>query len=440
MKRFIYAIGAFILIFKVSDTYSQQTGDSTLANATLENCVSYALTHQPAIRQSLIDQEITERQIKSKLADWYPQINFDGNYQHNFQLQKSKFGDQIVQLGTDHTSALQFSLNQNLFNRDVLLASKSAGDVRKQAKQTTSSNKIDIGVSVSKAFYDVLLSQQQIKVLDEDIVRLERSLKDAYNQYQGGIVDKVDYKRATISLNNTKAQKKSSSELMKAKLAYLKQQMGYPDSLALKLQYDSVKMEQSVAFDTSAMADYQSRIEYQLLQTQQRLLQANLKYYKWSYIPTVSAFASYNVNYLDNSFGKLYSTSYPNSYAGVKLNIPIFQGMKRVHNIKQAELQLKRLDYDFISLKNQVNTEYETALASYKSNYNDYVVLKDNLELARDVYNTIQLQYKSGIKTYLEVITAETDLRTSQLNYTNALYQVLSSKLDVQKALGAIQY
>ena len=75
-----------------------------------------------------------------------------------------------------------------------------------------------------------------------------------------------------------------------------------------------------------------------------------------------------------------------------------------------------------------------------EGNLNDYYMLKENLELARDVYNTIQLQYRSGIKAYLDVITAETSLRSAQSNYANALYQVLSSKLDVQKALGTIKY
>jgi outer membrane protein TolC len=79
-------------------------------------------------------------------------------------------------------------------------------------------------------------------------------------------------------------------------------------------------------------------------------------------------------------------------------------------------------------------------MADYRSNLNTYDVLKTNLELADDVYRTIQLQYRAGTKTYLELISAETDLRTAQLNRTNALYQLLRSKLDVQKALGTVQY
>jgi outer membrane protein TolC len=40
----------------------------------------------------------------------------------------------------------------------------------------------------------------------------------------------------------------------------------------------------------------------------------------------------------------------------------------------------------------------------------------------------------------LELTVAEADLRTAQLTYYNALFNVLSSKLDVQRALGNITF
>ena len=57
------------------------------------------------------------------------------------------------------------------------------------------------------------------------------------------------------------------------------------------------------------------------------------------------------------------------------------------------------------------------------------------MELAKEVYDVIELQYKSGVKTYLEVVAAETDLRTAKINYYDALNRLLSSKIDVQKAM-----
>jgi outer membrane protein len=428
--------------------YPQATTDTTLREATLPNCIRYGLDHQPAIRASLIDEEITETTIKNKLADWYPQLNLTANYQHYLKMPVTIFPDltnpsgpkRELQTGVRNYLTPQLALTQIIFNRDVLLASRTARDVRLQARQTTTASKIDVAAAISKAFYDVLLTQEQIQVLDETITRLDRSLKDAYYQYQSGVVDKTDYKRAGISLNNVKAQRKGTQELLVARYAYLKQQMGYPAEQSLQLSFDTTHMEGGIALDTLQKIQYESRIEFQQLQTQQRLLQANVKYNQWSYIPTLSAFGYYNLIYQNDEFSKLVNRSFPNSYIGLGFAWPLFQGGKRMWNIRQANLQLKRNEVEMTDLKNSINTEYSQAMATYKSNLSDFYAQKENLGLASDVYNTLTLQYKSGIKTYLDVIIAETELRATQLNYYNSLYQVLSSKIDVEKALGTLSY
>ena len=103
-----------------------------------------------------------------------------------------------------------------------MLAQQSAGDVRLNAKQNTISTQIDVVSNVSKAFYDVLLSQTQIILLDTDIVLLQRSQRDAFNQYKGGLVDKTDYQRATISLNNALALHKTAEEQQKSQEGNIK--------------------------------------------------------------------------------------------------------------------------------------------------------------------------------------------------------------------------
>ncbi|HEU0227838.1 MAG TPA: TolC family protein [Arachidicoccus soli] len=438
MKKYIYLISSFLFCFSMAKS---QNKDSTITDsASVETCVNYALQHYPLLQQSVINEELTNSQIKSKLDDWYPQIGLNGTVQHAFQVQRSVVGGQIREAGLANNSALQFGLTQNIFNRDALLASQTKDIVMNAAKQDTRAEKIDVAVSVSKAYYDVLLTQQQINVLDEDILRLKRSLKDATSQYNAGLVDKIDYKRATISLNNSEAQQQSSRELLKAKYAYLKQLMGYPINQPLLLSADTSKLEQVAMIDTSAQVDFRNRIEYQQLQTQEQLQLANLKYQKWDYLPTVSAVANYNLNFMNNQFGQLYNRNFPNSFIGLQLGLPIFQGGKRKEAIKQAKLQLNITDLSKSNIVNSVNAEYQKAIAIYKGDYANYFALKENLALALDVYQTLSLQYKAGVKTYLDVVTAETDLRSSQISFANALYQLLSDKLDVQKALGEIQY
>ncbi len=429
-----------IIIFPQILAAQQNDTGTIFQNATIENCIQYALQHNPDLQNAKINEDITEANIKTRLADWYPQINFNYSLQHNFKLPTTIFNGAIVHSGSVNTSGLQFGATQNIFNRDVLLASRSAKDVRLFANQSTREQKIIIAVLVSKAFYDLILTMQQLRVSEEDIIRIGQSYKDAYYQYQSGIVDKTDYKQASISLNNAKAQKKSISESLKAKYAYLKELMGYPFSEEIQLMYDTTKMEKEIFIDTAQNINFNNRIEIQLLQTQKKLQQYNLQYYKWAFLPDLSAYGNYNLNYLNNQFSKLYSLSYPNSYAGILFSIPVFQGGKRVQQIKLAQFQITQVDNSIRSIQDSINTQYEQALASYKTNLYDYTILKENLSLANEVYGVIQLQYRSGVKTYLDVINAETDLRTARINYYNALYQVLSSKIDVAQALGNINF
>ncbi|MFT4093470.1 MAG: TolC family protein [Niabella sp.] len=416
-----------------------QTGDSLQEAATLPAIIHYALINQPAVKQAAIDQDITDLQIKNKLADWYPQLNLGYTYQRNFQLPVSVVGGSPIHSGVYNSSVVQVTGTQNIFNRDALLASRTKTDVKLVAEKETEDVKISLVANVSKNFYDLLATEQQRKVTDENIVMLSRSLKDSRARYDAGLADKTDYQRATIALNNAIASKKEIEESLNAKLANLKYLINYPAEKQLRLQYDSATLENEIHMDTLKKANYTNRVEYQRLQAQLRLQLANVAYNKWSYIPTVSANGAYNLSFLNNQFAKLYNTTYPNSYVALTLAFPIFQGGKRKNNIVIAEKQASQAQLSIVDFINQANSEYVTAMAQYKASMANYLALKENMELAADVYRIIDLQYKEGIKTYLELITAQTDLRSAQINYFNAVYSLLSSKIDVQKAEGAIQ-
>jgi outer membrane protein TolC len=113
--------------------------------------------------------------------------------------------------------------------------------------------------------------------------------------------------------------------------------------------------------------------------------------------------------------------------------------MSRHENFDKAKLQYQKLELGMDYLKSAISSEYTQALAGYKSNLNELKVAINNIAVARDIFNTVKLQYDKGIKAYLEVIVSETDLRTAELNYLNILFQVLTSKMDLEKASGDIK-
>jgi len=421
-----------------SVVFAQTPADTVHGDLTLKQCIVYALRNQPAVRQASIDQEINERDIKIGLSGWLPQVSSSNVYDHYFKGSPVTSTTPGVVSPINEYSNLGLQASQVIYNNDVLLASKTAGYSRLYYKQNTLSSQINVVSDVSKAFFDVLLSQKQLDIINEDIVRLQRSLKDATSRYQSGVTDKIDAKQATIALNNSIASRKQTEEAIRSKRAYLQQIMGLNSSNPINLTYDSTLYEKEAIADTNQKLDYNNRIEFQLLQTEKNLKDINVNYYRWGFLPSISAVGSYDLVYLNTRFSNLYSQSYPSAYAGLTLNFPIFQGTKRLQNLSKARLQVERTDLDITNSQNTINTEYVQAMAGYKSNYTNWQILKQNVDLAKDVYKVVSLQYREGIKVYLDVIVAQSDLRTAELNYYNALFQLLSSKIDLQRALGTL--
>jgi outer membrane protein len=433
-----------ILFESIGNMLSAQVlSDSLTATLSLQECIGFALKNQPQIQQTIMEESISKQSKKIAHSYWFPQIGANANYLQYGQLPVVFSADQYgqksgVENGIYNSSSVNFTANQVLFNNDLLLDNRMSSYSYQKATQNTQNGKIALVVDVSKAYYDLMLTRQQVRLIDDDIERLQRSLKDTYNQYQNGLSDKIDYKRATIALNNAVAERKNAEENSKAKNEYLKQLMGYPSGQELKISYDSIGISEVLLIDTTQMLRYSDRIEYQILQTQLTLQRINVEYYKMAYLPTISVFANYNLLYGNDKFSELFNKSYPNSAFGLNLSIPLFQGNRRYQGFKRAQMQFDQMALDTSILQHEFSTEYVKAMASYKSDYHQLIITKENLEIAKEVYQLVKLQYEKGIKAYLELIVAETDLRAAEINQLNSLYRVLSDKIDVQRSLGLI--
>lgn len=408
----------------------------------IEEVISYTLKNRPGVKQAYLDQEVGEREIRSALSGWLPQVNANGSYNYNIKQQVNTLTTNgetsFITFGSRNTSALTLQADQTFLDAGLIQASKTAKYYRKQYLQNTESAKITAVVDVSKAFFDILTSKEQIKIIEENISRVNKQLKDAKSQYESGLVDKTDYQRAQISLSNSLADQKRNRELLKYKYSYLKSLMGYPQDRPLEIAFDDRQMEKTILADTLQLLDYNKRVEYRLLVTKKELQSINTNYNKLAYLPKLSGFVNYGLNYLNDDFSSLYNKSFPTSVAGLTLSIPIFQGTKRTQEIRKSRLLERRADLDLENSRNEISSQYQQAMASYKAGLNDWKTAQANMEISKQVYDIIKLQYDEGIKSYLDLMTADTDLKTSQLNYLNALYALLSAKLDLQQSLGNI--
>ncbi|HWD89654.1 MAG TPA: TolC family protein [Mucilaginibacter sp.] len=414
---------------------------------TLRQCLDYAMQHQPGLNISKINIDVTKATNDAALGAWLPQATASGTLDHYFQASNN---NSTTNTGTGTTATTRngntntfvpgIQVTQAIFSPSLIYAYRAAPLYNKQAQQATDSTKIFLVSTVSKSFYNVLLTLEQINILKEDTARLGKSLRDAYHQYKGGIVDETDYEEAEITLNNSVAQLKQATQNVVPQYASLKRLMGYPPEQQFNVSFDTLQMMDAIHIDTLQQLAYEKRIEYQQLNTAASLQDEQVHYYRFQWVPTVSAFFNYNLGYYSNQFSTLFNTSTPTSVIGASFSIPIFTGFTRLNNLKRAKLERQIIDWQRVDLRSQIYQEYTAALANYKSNMFSLKLLQKNVDLAKRTYFVVTLQYKQGIVPYLNVITAESNLMTSEINYLNDLFQVMSTKIDLEKAMGNITY
>jgi outer membrane protein TolC len=431
-------------------SYGSLSAQSTAGYTfTLPQAIDYAFKNQAAVLNAQLDEQIAKNTVKQTTGIGLPQVSASFSFQDFLKLPTSLLpgdffgqpGKQVpVQFGVKYQSALGLEASQLLFDGSYLVGLQAAKTYKELSIRNSKRTKIETAVAVSKAYYSVLVSNEQLGLLDANLVRLHKSLHDIEAYYKNGLVEKVDVDRLRVLTNNLETERENVLRLLALNTNLLKFQMGMPIEANLTLS-DSIK-ELSLTADVlvSDSLAYKNRIEFSLGQTQKKLNELNLKRYKSEFLPSIVAFGSTSNSYQNNSFSQLYSNYYPTSLVGLKLSLPIISGGQRIYKIKNARLEVQKSANDLANLQNGINLEINQAKISFLNGLQSLENQKRNMELSKEVLRISKVKYDQGVGSSLEVTAAETSLKESQNNYINALYESLINKVNLDRALGRITY
>jgi outer membrane protein len=165
-----------------------------------------------------------------------------------------------------------------------------------------------------------------------------------------------------------------------------------------------------------------------------------VKRYKSAFLPSLSAFGSTSNNFQANSFGDLYDRRFPTTVVGLRLSVPIISGGQKTYQLRNAKLAVTKTVNDLNNLQNTINLDIKQAQTTYKNGQQSLANQQRNMDLAKEVLRVTKIKYEQGVGSSLEVTTAETSLKEAQNNYISALYDMLINKVNLDKALGNINY
>lgn len=438
------------LLFCLSLGLSVQAQQAdTIANFSLQEAIDYAQNHNSSILNAIIDEDIAINTVKKTIGIGLPQVSGTANFQDFIKVPTNLLpgeffgqpGTQVpVKFGVKYQSSAGLELNQILFDGTFLVGLKASKTYKELSTKSLKRSRIETAVAVTKAYYSVLVSNEQLSLLDANLLRLKKSLNDTEALFKNGFVEKIDVDRLTVLNNNLETERENVVRLLELNVNLLKFQMGMTihSELTLKDSIASLQIEQSVLVnDTSA---YENRIEYSLLETQKALNELDLKRYKSQFLPVLSAFGNTSQSFQSNDFSNLFNRSFPMTVVGVRLSVPIFSGGIKLYQARNAKLEILKTENNLINLRNGINLEVNQAKTTYLNGLKSLDNQKRNMELAREVLRVTKIKYEQGVGSSIEVTTAETSLKEAQNNYINALYDLLINKVNMDRALGQMNY
>ena len=439
MKHILFIVSFFCLTALKS--YSQQARpDTGTYNFTVADCVNYAYLHQDSVINASLDIKSADYKVKQTIGIGLPQISGTASFQDYLKTPTVIFGGQKFSIYQPYNTSGSLNLNQILFDGSYLVGLQAAKTYKELSQRNYSRSKIDVNVNVTKAYYQVLVSNEQIKLLDANIYQVKQQLDQTVEQNKQGVVEKIDVDRITVQYNTLISNKENTVRSLVLNYQVLKFQMGMPIEYELKLKdkLEDIKLDNNIADIANDTSFYRKRIEYGLTETNLKLNQFDLKRQKSYLMPTLTFNGSTGLQYQSSAIGQLFNQSYPSSYIGLTLNVPIFSGGQKINQIRQSQITVIKSRNDLYNLKNALNLQASQARINYINGLQTLNIQKQNQALAQEVLHVSRVKYQQGVGSSIEVTQAEASLQDADNKYIQGLYDSLVSKVDLDKAYGRI--
>lgn len=421
---------------------------------TLEEAVKYALENQADAKKAKLQIENSEYLIQEARAGALPTLTANGSLTYNPILQETAIpsssfpgGEQspepfiILAMGQKWNSVAGVNLTQNLFDQTVFTGLKAAKTTREFYNINAELTDEQVIERVASAYYDVFVQKEQLETIDSSLVTIQKTRDIIKSLWENGLARKIDLDRAEVQVTNLQTNRQQLINAVKLKENALKFFMGMPIVQPIELAEEDFQVEPPLLPETSAS---ENRTEMKVLSKQKELLQLQVSARKAAYYPTLSLTAGYNYMGQGDRFpigSGLDDGVYWSDFASIGLNlrIPIFNGFATKARVSQADIELRTLEEDIKNTQLNLDLEYQNAKSQMENNYIAIENQEKNVNLAQEVVNNTENNYRQGLATLTDLLESQNALIDARNNYSNALLQYKLAEIQLLKSQGNLK-
>ena len=452
----------FVTLSIACSVFGQEQQDTL--RLSVSDAQLYALEYNRSVQASKIDVEVAKKVILETTAIGLPQFSIKADYQHIFEVpeisfpvagfsqdslilqrgpyenfnQSKSLGDLYyyeyttpgIPLGTKNNTTFNFTLSQLIFSGEYIVGLQAARIFKEVSEKASIKSELTTKESVATSYYLVLVLDENLRVLDESLILLNRTFNDIEAMNKQGFVEDTDVDQMKLNQSNLQNMVSSLQSQKEVALKLLKFQLGidFSRQIVLTENLEGIVMKGNFQYLLKDEFNVESNIDFKMMETQVDLMSASVRREKSKYLPTISGFYQHQEMTNAPAFNFM-----PKDLIGLSMNLPIVTSGQRIAKVSQAKLMLEKTVLSKQDAEQGLIMEFETAKNEYQTAFLNYTNYKESMVLSEKIYNKNIIKYKAGVGTSLELTQSQNQYLTSESNYYNSLISLLKAKAKIDR-------
>jgi outer membrane protein TolC len=475
-----------VLVMISATTVLAQEADSTSVSEAIGNqnmlelteAIQVALANNTEIKRSLLSLKNADEQVRLAWSEVMPDVAGSATYTRNLEIPvnfvpaqffnpNAPAGELVpLQFGTDNNWQGGISVEQTLFRGEAIIGISSSKLFKEAQAENMRATTQQIVTQTRIAYYNVLVAEEQLRLQEATVERLEKNLAENKSRLEAGLIDEYAVLQVEVQLSNQRPQLTQARYDVKQAYRELKVLLGVPLDLEFSVQGDlndfNITAQQASNTINKNIKQVDNMTPYQfekkenvvdlatdlrgdirVLESQNDLKSREIKAIKSRFLPTLSA--NYNLNWSAAQAGNPVffgsdETRARSQTLGLTLSLPIFQGFQRTANLNIAQIEKKDLEEQKRAAVRSAKNEIQSARESLNQAIETAPARTQALELAREGYERAKARLANGLGSQLDVTNAELQLREAEANYARMVFNYLSAKARYDQAIGMVPY
>ncbi|WP_334108264.1 TolC family outer membrane protein [Methylobacillus sp.] len=424
-----------MFVFAFSPSLQAEQGSNLL------DIYQMALNSDPTLAAVRSGNLAMQEKIEQGKALYRPTVNFTTDASHS-ETDIRYLGSNAVyrNAGRESFDVFGFGVNftQPILRRENWVQYQQAKTQVSQADKQLIQSEQDLMLRSAQAYFDVLLAQDQIDLVNSQKAAITRQLEQAQANFEVGTATITDVNEAQARFDLLQAQEITAIndyEVRKRAVQAITGQL--PGRLATVRQNLQTRPPQPQDMEQWVHLAAENSLALSIQQETLRLATQEIERMSAGHWPTLDMVGSY----VDNRAGGSpngFGSDLQNATIGLKLNIPLYQGGAVSSRVREAIANQQKAQDEVEAARRKSELDTRQAYLNLTGSVAQVQAYEQALRSSQSQLDSTNLGYEVGVRNSVDVLNAQQQLFTAKRDLLQARYSYLMNVLRLQFAVGLL--